>query len=74
MSDTQCAQADPHYVGGISPLALLQKNFRIFIDRHALLLERMYLSAGQRGANLNVAVADLLKVTGAKPVETTRPE
>jgi len=58
--------------GGISPLALLQKGFRIYIDRSALALERIFLSAGQRGINLRVATADLLKVTGAVPVVTTR--
>jgi Cys-tRNA(Pro)/Cys-tRNA(Cys) deacylase len=59
-------------VGGISPLALLQKNFRIFIDQSALELERLYLSAGQRGVNLKVATAELLKVTQAIPVPASR--
>jgi Cys-tRNA(Pro)/Cys-tRNA(Cys) deacylase len=57
-------------VGGISPLALMQKNFRVFIDRSALDHERIYLSAGQRGINLHVGVADLLRVLSAKPVQT----
>src|SRR6476661_8430040 len=59
-------------VGGISALALLQKNFRIFIDRSALDFPRIYMSAGQRGINLHVGVADLLKVTHAVPVATSR--
>lgn len=57
-------------VGGISPLALLQKGFRIFIDEEALQLDQIYLSAGQRGVNLRLAAADLIKVTGAAPVKT----
>jgi Cys-tRNA(Pro)/Cys-tRNA(Cys) deacylase len=61
-------------VGGISALALLQKNFRIFIDRSALNFPRIYMSAGQRGINLHVSVADLLKVTHAVPVATSREE
>jgi Cys-tRNA(Pro)/Cys-tRNA(Cys) deacylase len=61
-------------VGGISPLALLQKGFRLFIDQSALDLDALYLSAGQRGANLKVATADLLRVTGATPVTTRRDE
>jgi Cys-tRNA(Pro)/Cys-tRNA(Cys) deacylase len=61
-------------VGGISPLALLQKGFRIFIDQSALDLDALYLSAGQRGVNLRVATADLLRVTGATPVRTRREE
>jgi Cys-tRNA(Pro)/Cys-tRNA(Cys) deacylase len=59
-------------VGGISPLALLQKGFRIFIDRRALTRDHLYLSGGQRGVNLRVAVPDLLRVTGAAPVATQR--
>ncbi len=61
-------------VGGISPLALLQKGFRIFIDQSALDLETLYLSGGQRGVNLKVGTADLLRVTGATPVPTRRDE
>lgn len=55
-------------VGGISPLALLQKGFRIFIDSSALNLDKMYCSGGQRGVNLSLAPADLIRVTGAMPV------
>ncbi len=60
-------------VGGISPLALLQKGFRLFIDESVLTHERFYLSAGQRGLNLDVAVSDFLRVTNAQPVVTTAP-
>ena len=60
-------------VGGISPLALLQKGFRIFIDTSALPLEKIYLSGGQRGVNLSVSPADIVKVTGAMPVTTSPP-
>jgi len=59
-------------VGGISPLALQQKGFRILIDDSALGLDKIYLSGGQRGINLSLAPADLIKVTGAVPVSTSR--
>ncbi|HEX2912120.1 MAG TPA: aminoacyl-tRNA deacylase [Chloroflexia bacterium] len=55
-------------VGGISALALLQKNFRIYIAEQATELEQIYVNGGQRGLNLRLAPADLLKVTGAQPV------
>lgn len=55
-------------VGGISALALLSKNFRLFIDRAALDLEQIYINGGQRGLNLRLAPADLLAVTGAQLV------
>lgn len=55
-------------VGGISPLALLQKGFRVFIDDSVLQLDRAYVSGGQRGVNLCLAASDLLTVTRALPV------
>jgi Cys-tRNA(Pro)/Cys-tRNA(Cys) deacylase len=61
-------------VGGISPLALLQKGFRIFIDNSTLDLDKIYVSGGQRGVNLSLDPADLIKVTGAMSVATTREE
>jgi Cys-tRNA(Pro)/Cys-tRNA(Cys) deacylase len=71
-SQREAEQLTGLQVGGISPLALLQKGFRIFIDQSALDLDALYLSAGQRGMNLRVATADLLRVTGAIPVRTRR--
>ena len=58
-------------VGGISALALLNKGFDIFIDRPAQDLEWVTVSAGQRGINLRLAVADLVRVTGARWVDAT---
>lgn len=52
-------------VGGISALALLGKGFDVYIDRAAEDLERVTVSAGQRGINLCLAVSDLVRVTGA---------
>jgi Cys-tRNA(Pro)/Cys-tRNA(Cys) deacylase len=61
-------------VGGISPLALLGKGFRIFVDGSATSLDLIYLSGGQRGVNLSLSPSDLIKVTGAVPVDTSRTE
>jgi Cys-tRNA(Pro)/Cys-tRNA(Cys) deacylase len=60
-------------VGGISPLALLQKGFRTFIDDSVLQLDQVYVSGGQRGVSLSLAPCDLLKVTHAVPVAAARP-
>lgn len=57
-------------VGGISALALLNKNFRIFVDEDALEHPQMYVNGGQRGLNLQLSPQDLLAVTGAIPVPT----
>jgi Cys-tRNA(Pro)/Cys-tRNA(Cys) deacylase len=57
--------------GGISALALLHKNFPVYLDRPALALDRILISAGQRGVNLELPVEDLRRITGAKVVSTT---
>ncbi len=58
-------------VGGISALALMNRGFDVYLDRPALALEYFLVSAGRRGINLRLRVADLLKVTRARPVEAT---
>lgn len=58
-------------VGGISALALLNRGFQICLDRPATELERMVVSAGQRGINLRLAPSDLLRVTAGRVVDAT---
>ena len=58
-------------VGGISPLVLLHKPFTIFLDDTAKEQETIFISAGQKGINLGVSVADLITVTRAKFVQAT---
>lgn len=60
-------------VGGISALALLNRPFEVFIDRPATELSHILVSAGKRGINLRVPVADLIRVTRARVIEATRP-
>ena len=55
-------------VGGISALALLNKRFEVYIDRAALALDEVLVSAGQRGINLGLKVRDLVRVTEAEAV------
>lgn len=56
--------------GGISALALINKGFEMCIEQAALNLPFVHISAGERGANLRLAVPDLIKLTNAKPVNT----
>jgi Cys-tRNA(Pro)/Cys-tRNA(Cys) deacylase len=58
-------------VGGISALALLNRGFQICLDRPATRLEQVVISAGRRGVNLRLAIADLLRVTAAQLVDAT---
>ena len=57
--------------GGISALALLHKNFPVYLDQPALELGRILVSAGKRGVNLELPVADLIRITKAKVIEAT---
>lgn len=52
-------------VGGISALALLDKPFDVFLEQSAQQFEQMYVSAGQRGINLRLRVADYVALTSA---------
>ena len=58
-------------VGGISALALLNRGFEICIDEPAFALEKIHISAGQRGVDICLAVQDLVDVTRAKKVKAT---
>ena len=61
-------------VGGISPLALLDKRFEVFLDAPGAELTQLYINGGQRGVNLRLAVADLIAVTQARVIEATRAD
>ncbi len=52
--------------GGISPLALINKGFQVVIDSAAQEFEQIYISGGQRGLDIQLGVADLVKLTNAK--------
>lgn len=51
--------------GGCSPLGM-KKRYPTFIDESALGIERIYVSAGQRGLQLLLSSHDLIAATGAK--------
>ncbi len=58
-------------VGGISALALLNKGFVVYLDASAQAYDQIYVSAGQRGLDVKLKVADLVKVTGARVEDLT---
>jgi Cys-tRNA(Pro)/Cys-tRNA(Cys) deacylase len=58
-------------VGGISALALLNRGFKIYLDRPALDLDAIIISAGRRGVNLQLPVQDLIDITNAGIVDGT---
>jgi Cys-tRNA(Pro)/Cys-tRNA(Cys) deacylase len=53
-------------VGGISALALKPGAFEVVLDLPARALAAVHVSAGVRGADIELAVDDLIAVTGAR--------
>ena len=62
-------------VGGIGALALRHKGWRLLLDRSALTVAggRIFVSAGRRGINLEVAVADILRLLQPVVADLVRP-
>jgi Cys-tRNA(Pro)/Cys-tRNA(Cys) deacylase len=60
--------------GGISPLALINRGFRVLIDSAAEAHLEIHVSGGQRGLNIRLAVADLARLTRAGFAPLSRPE
>jgi Cys-tRNA(Pro)/Cys-tRNA(Cys) deacylase len=53
-------------VGGISPLALINKGFQVVIDQAAQAHPEIHVSGGQRGLNIRLPVTDLAALTRAR--------
>ena len=55
--------------GGISPLALINKGFEVYLSDQAQAFESIAVSAGQRGANIQLGVKELIKLTNARVIK-----
>jgi len=52
--------------GGISPLALINRGFQIFLDQSAEKYPEIHVSGGQRGLNIRLPVRDLVRLINAR--------
>ncbi len=59
--------------GGISAITLHNKRFDIYIDQQVTEIERVAVSAGERGLDVLLNVDDLIDITGASLIEATSP-
>lgn len=60
--------------GGISPLALINKGFQVVLDSSAQNYSEIHISGGQRGVNIKLPVADLIRLTKARVSMVSRAE
>lgn len=60
--------------GGISPLALINKGFQVVVDSAAQSYAEIHVSGGQRGLNIKLPVADLVKLTNARVASISKVE
>ncbi len=73
MADAAAAErATGYVVGGISPIGQRRAHPTV-VDDSALLLPSVYVSAGRRGLDLELAPADLVRVTEATTARIGRP-
>jgi Cys-tRNA(Pro)/Cys-tRNA(Cys) deacylase len=61
-------------VGGISPLALVNKGFQVVIAQEAQSHSEIHVSGGQRGLNICLPVRSLAEITHARFARISHPE
>ncbi len=72
MAEATAAERATGYVaGGISPLGQ-RRTLPTVVDESALAFETIHVSAGRRGLELELAPADLVKLTGARVAQIAR--
>jgi Cys-tRNA(Pro)/Cys-tRNA(Cys) deacylase len=65
-TEREAEQLSGLQAGGISPLALINKGFQVVIDAAAQRYAEIHVSGGQRGLNIRLPVADLIRLTNAR--------
>ncbi|HEX9065563.1 MAG TPA: Cys-tRNA(Pro) deacylase [Streptosporangiaceae bacterium] len=68
----EAARATGYVVGGISPIAQ-RRRLPVLVDASAMDWPTVYCSAGQRGLQLQLAPADLVRATSATVAPIARP-
>ncbi|MEO7230652.1 MAG: aminoacyl-tRNA deacylase, partial [Candidatus Limnocylindrales bacterium] len=66
-------RATGYVIGGISPLGTTRR-LRTVVDAAVVELERVHVSAGRRGLQVELSPTDLVTVTGATVADITRTD
>ncbi len=64
-TESQAERLTGLQVGGISPLALINRGFQVVLDAAARQQAEIHISGGQRGLNLRLPVEALISLTHA---------
>ena len=73
MAEVAAAERATGYVaGGISPVGQ-RRRLPVVVDESALAFDTMFCSGGRRGLEIEIAPADLIKVTAAKVAAIATP-
>jgi Cys-tRNA(Pro)/Cys-tRNA(Cys) deacylase len=67
----QAERASGYVTGGIAPIGL-RKRLTVIVDETALSYAKVYCSAGQRGLEIELAPADLIKAADARTAQIAR--
>jgi Cys-tRNA(Pro)/Cys-tRNA(Cys) deacylase len=59
--------------GGISPLALINRGFQVWLDCSARNFDEIHISGGQRGLNIRLPFDALVTLTGARLADISLP-
>jgi Cys-tRNA(Pro)/Cys-tRNA(Cys) deacylase len=73
-TESEAEQLTGLQAGGISPLALINRGFQVVVDSAAQNHSQIHISGGQRGLNIKLPVADLIKLTNARVASISRTE
>lgn len=65
----EAEQATGLQAGGISPLALINKGFQVYLHTSAKQFEQIHISGGQRGLNIRLPVNSLVDLIRARFAE-----
>ncbi len=60
--------------GGISPLALINRGFQVWLDSSARDFDEIHISGGQRGLNIRLPVKALVTLTSARVCEISHTD
>jgi len=57
--------------GGISPLALINKGFQVILDESIRSHDKIFISGGQRGLNIELSPKDLIRLVNGRTAKIT---